>query len=284
MKILLTGSSGYVGKNFVMQYKNKYEFVQFSLQINTLESINFEGIETILHCAALVHQKIEYSYEKYYEINAEYPLRLAKAAKACGVKQFVFMSSIAVYGEGYSLLKEDTPCNPTTFYGKSKLKAEQELQKLEDEKFIVCIVRAPMVYGKEAPGNIAALINLVKKMSLLPFGQITNKRSFVYIKNLCQLIDVLVEKKKSGIFLASDDKPLSTTRLIELITQNLEKKVTLIKVPLFETLLKYIKPSLHKKLYENLEIDNSFTKDILNFKNRYMPEEGMHEMIQGEIE
>jgi UDP-glucose 4-epimerase len=283
MKILLTGSSGYVGKSFMNLYKNKYTFKTFSLQKHDLENIDFEGIKTVLHCAALVHQKKEYSYEKYYEINAEYPLRLAKEAKACGVKQFVFMSTIAVYGEGYSLLKEDTPCRPATLYGKSKLEAEQKLQKLEDENFVVSIVRAPMIYGQNAPGNIASLINLVKKISLLPFGGIYNHRSFVYVKNLCHFLDVIMEKQQSGIFLASDDEAPSTTKLIELIAKNLEKKVSLIQVPFFENLLKLTKPSLYNKLYGNLEIDNTLTKKRLNFQNIYTLEDGVKEMICGEV-
>ena len=287
MKILLTGSSGYVGKNFMMQYKNKYEFIPFSLQNSTLESINFAGIETIFHCAALVHQKRESSYEKYYEINAEYPLRLAKEAKACGVKQFVFMSSVAVYGEGYSLLKEDTPCNPTTSYGKSKLKAEQELQSLADENFIVSIVRAPMVYGKEAPGNIASLITLVKKMPFLPFGGIKNRRSFVYIKNLCFFVDEVIGQKKEGLFLACDDEVLSTTRLVELIVKELNKKVYLLKVPFFETFLQLLKPSFHKRLYKSLEVDNTQTKKrLFGDAKASLPfgaEEGIHCMIKGEF-
>jgi UDP-glucose 4-epimerase len=283
MKILLTGSSGYVGKSFMNLYKNKYTFEMFSLLKNSLENIDFSDVNTVLHCAALVHKKREYSYDKYYEVNAEYPLRLAERAKACGVKQFVFMSSVAVYGEGHSLLNEQTACTPTTFYGGSKLMAEQELKKLEDENFRVSIVRAPMVYGQNAPGNIASLINLVKKISLLPFGEIHNKRSFVYVKNLCHFLDVIIEKQQSGIFLASDDEAPSTTKLIELIAKNLEKKVYLIKVPFFESLLKFTKPSLYNKLYGNLEIDNTLTKKRLNFKNLYTLEQGVKEMIRGEV-
>ena len=99
MKVLVTGSNGYLGSSFINQYKRKYSFEKFSLLTQKLEDINFDNIKVVLHCAALVHQKAESSYEKYHEINVVYPLKLAKLAKQNGVNQFVFISTVAVYGE-----------------------------------------------------------------------------------------------------------------------------------------------------------------------------------------
>ncbi|MCT7535297.1 NAD-dependent epimerase/dehydratase family protein [Aliarcobacter cryaerophilus] len=280
--VLVTGSNGYLGSSFINQYKNKYKFENFSLLTQKLEDINFDSVDIVLHCAALVHQKIEHSYEKYHEINVEYPLKLAKLAKENGVKQFVFISTIAVYGEDEEKLDENTVCNPITPYGKSKLSAEKELLKLNDDNFVVSVIRPPMVYGKNAPGNIDSLIKLVKKLPIIPLGGIENKRSFISIQNLCHMIDEIITQQKSGIFLASDDESLSTTRLIELIAKNLDKKIYLLKIPFFETLLKLLKPSFHKRLYGSLEIDNSITKEKLNLKNPYSVEEGIKLMIKGE--
>ena len=280
--VLVTGSNGYLGSSFINQYKNKYKFENFSLLTQKLEDINFDSVDIVLHCAALVHQKIEHSYEKYHEINVEYPLKLAKLAKENGVKQFVFISTIAVYGEDEEKLDENTVCNPITPYGKSKLAAEKELLKLNDDNFVVSIIRPPMVYGKNAPGNIDSLIKLVKKLPIIPLGGIENKRSFISIQNLCHMIDEIITQQKSGIFLASDDESLSTTRLIELIAKNLDKKVYLVKILFFETLLKIVKPSFHKRLYGSLEVDNSITKEKLNLKNPYNVEEGIKLMINGE--
>ena len=281
-KILITGANGYLGGSFINQYKNKYKFEKFSLLSQKLENINFNSIDIILHCAALVHQKVEHSYEKYYKVNVEYPVKLAKLAKENGVKQFVFISTIAVYGEDEEKLDENTVCNPITPYGKSKLAAEKELLKLNDDNFVVSVIRPPMVYGKNAPGNIDSLIKLVKKLPIIPLGGIENKRSFISIQNLCHMIDEIITQQKSGIFLASDDESLSTTRLIELIAKNLDKKIYLLKIPFFETLLKLLKPSFHKRLYGSLEIDNSITKEKLNLKNPYSVEEGIKLMIKGE--
>jgi UDP-glucose 4-epimerase len=281
-KVLITGTSGYLGHSFINAYKNKYKFKKFSLLKENLEDINFDGINIVLHCAALVHQKVEHSYKKYYEINVEYPVKLAKFAKQRGVKQFVFISTISVYGEYEEKLDENTICNPISFYGKSKLEAEKELLKLNDDSFIVSIIRPPMIYGKNAPGNIDSLVKLVKKLPIIPLGKIENKRSFISIQNLCFIINEIITQEKQGIFLASDDEPLSTSRLIELIAKNLDKKIYLIKIPFFESLLELLKPSFHKRLYESLEIDNSITKEKLNLKNPYSVEDGIKLMINGE--
>jgi len=282
MKVLVTGANGYIGSTFIDNYKNKYNFQKFSLLNEKIEDINFLDINTVLHCAALVHQKIEHPYKKYDGINVIYPVKLAKLAKSNGVKQFIFISTIAVYGEDLEKLDVNTNYNPITPYGKSKLEAEKQLLELNDENFIVSIIRPPMVYGKNAPGNIDSLVNLVKKIPIIPLGKIENKRSFIYIENLCYLIDEIIKQKQSGIFLASDDESISTSKLIELISMSLDKKVYLIKIPFFESFLKLFKPSFHKRLYGSLEVDNSITKERLNMSNPISVEEGIKRMIHGE--
>jgi len=281
-KLLVTGSNGFVGSSFINQYRNRYEFEKFSLLVKKLEDISFNDINIILHCAALVHQELEHSYEKYYEINVEYPYKLAKLSKENGIKQFIFISTIAVYGEDKEILMHDSICNPVTSYGKSKLEAEKELMKLNDDSFIVGILRPPMIYGKNAPGNIDTLVKFIKKLPIIPLGGIKNKRSFISIQNLCHLIDEIISQERAGIFLASDDKPLSTSKLIELIAKNLDKKVYLIKVPFLKNLLKFLKPSFHKRLYGSLEVDNTLTKEKLNLTNPYSVEKGIELMVKGE--
>ncbi len=281
-RLLITGSTGYLGDAFINQYNYKYIFERFSLLNQKIEDIKLDNIDVILHCAALVHQRIEHSYKKYYEINVVYPVKLAKVAKQNGVKQFIFISTIAVYGEEKEKLDESTYCKPITLYGKSKLEAEKQLLELNDDDFVVSIIRSPMIYGKSAPGNIDILVKLVKKIPIIPLGNIQNKRTFIFIQNLCYIINELILQKKSDIFLAADDEPISTSRLIELIAKNLEKKIYLIKIPFFESLLKILKPSFHKRLYGSLEIDNTITKDKLNLKNPYSEEEGIKLMIKGE--
>jgi len=283
-KILITGSNGFIGSYFKSKYANKYSINSFSFLNDNFEELNLSNINTIVHLAALVHQKARASKEEYKKINVTQTLELARKAKESGVRHFIFMSTIAVYGIEVGVISEDGDCNPITDYGKSKLKAELELQKLEDDDFKVSIIRPPIVNGYNAPGNMKNLIGLVSKISILPFGNIQNRRSMVYVGNLCHLIDEVITQKKSGVFLASDDEPLSTTKLIELIAQNLNKKVYLLKVPFFESLLKLVKPSFYKRLYESLEVDNSRTKEILGLKNPYSVEDGIKFMIRGELD
>ncbi len=283
MNVLLTGSSGYIGKNFIDSYKHIYNFRTFSLQNRSIDDFDCKGIDSVVHCAALVHQSIEHSYEKYYDINVKYPFSLAKKAKKSGVKHFVFISTIAVYGDSYESLDETTECIPSTYYGKTKLEAEKQLLELSDETFIVSIVRLPMVYGANAPGNIASLIALITKVPLLPFANTNNKRTFLYIGNALYVIEILLRTQQKGVFLIGDDEAISTTKLIELIAAALNKKLILIQIPFFERLLKILKPSLHKRLYGSLEINCEKTKKLLGISLLpYQVEDAVLLMIKGE--
>lgn len=282
-KLLITGSNGFVGSYFINKYKNRYNIKTFSFLYDDIETLECGGMDVVFHLSALVHQMGGASVEEYERVNVTQTLELAKKAKASGVGQFVFMSTIKVYGEETNIAySEDSECKPEDEYGKSKLKAELELLKLEDKNFKINIIRTPIVYGYGVKANIKNLVNLVEKISLLPFGGIQNKRSMVYIGNLCHLVEEVIKQNKSGIFLASDNEPLSTTRLIEQIAKSLGKKVYLVKIPFFETLLKLLKPSFHKRLYGSLEVDNTITKQKLNLKNTYSTEDGIRFMIHGE--
>jgi nucleoside-diphosphate-sugar epimerase len=282
-KLLITGSNGFVGNFFIKDYTNKYEIKKFSFLKDKINTLDCKDIDIVFHLSALVHQMGGASSEEYENVNVSQTLLLAKRAKESGVKQFVFMSTVKVYGEETnSKYTENTICNPEDEYGKSKLKAEKLLLELESENFKVSIIRTPIIYGYGVKANIKNLVNLVNKVSLLPFGKIENKRSMVYIGNLCHLVDEIITQQKAGIFLASDDEPLSTSKLIQLISKNLDKKIYLIRIPFFESLLKILKPSFHKRLYGSLEVDNSITKQKLNLSNPYSVEEGIRLMLKGE--
>lgn len=283
MNILLTGANGFVGNYFINKYKDKYEIKTFSFLNDDLNSIELDNVNAIIHLSALVHQMGGASEKEYERVNVVQTIELAKRAKESNVKHFVFMSTVKVYGEETdNKYTENTICNPEDAYGKSKRKAELELLKLEHDYFNVSIIRTPIVYGYGVKANIKNLINLVKKIPVLPFGNIENKRSMVYIGNLCHLVDEVIMQQKNGIFLAADDESLSTSRLIELIAKNLYKNVYLIKVPFFESLLKIIKSSFHSRLYGSLEVNNTETKEKLNLKNPYGMEDGIRLMIHGE--
>jgi len=281
--ILLTGSSGFIGSYFINKYSKSYSIKTFSFLNDDFNKLDLHHINTVLHLSALVHQMGGASYEEYERVNVTQTIELAKRAKESGVEHFIFMSSVKVYGEeSNEVYTEKTVCYPQDEYGISKLKAEKELLRLEDENFQVSIIRTPIVYGYGVKANIENLVSLVKKVPILPFGNIKNRRSLVYIGNLCHLIEVIIDKNASGIYLASDDKPLSTTELIEFIARAIDTKTYLIQILFFPQLLKNLKPSFYKRLYGSLEVDNSQTKTKLNFVNSYTVEEGIKYMIHGE--
>lgn len=277
--ILLTGANGFIGKYFISQYGKIYKISTFSFLKDDFKSLHINKIDVIVHLSALVHQP-KACEEAFEQVNVRNTIDLAVKAKASGVRHFVFMSTIAVYGKEHCSLNENLTCKPVGFYGTSKLKAEMALQELQDTHFTVSIIRPPMVYGYNAPGNIKSLISLIQKIPILPLAGIKNKRSFVYVGNLCAMIEKIIETKKSGIFLASDDTSLSTTRLIELIASGMNKKIYLVKLPFFAELLKWVKPSIYRRLYERLEVDNALTKKLLEFQNPYTVEEEIITMVK----
>jgi len=122
---------------------------------------------------------------------------------------------------------------------------------------------------------------LVDKIKVLPFGRINNKRSFTYVKNLVGFIDRIIEKRASGVFLAMDAQPLSTTQLVRLIAKYLNKRIYLIHIPHFLINLgKSIVPRIFERLYGSFEMENSMTLEKLDFKSQYSSQEGIKEMVK----
>jgi len=282
-KILITGSTGFIGSYFIKKYSIKYNINKFSFRNDDFYKLDLNHTSTVLHLSALVHQMHGASEDEYERINVTQTLALAKRAKKSGVQEFVFISSVKVYGEeSSSVYTEQTPLHPQDAYGKSKQKAELKLLQLEDKNFRVAIIRTPIVYGYGVKANIKSLVSLVSKISILPFGGIANRRSMLYIGNLCHLIEAIIDKNVSGIYLASDDQPLSTTEFIELISEALGRKTYMLQIPFFPQLLKLLKPSFYQRLYGSLELDARNTKDKLGFTNKYSTKEGIKCMINGE--
>lgn len=287
MNLLLSGASGFVGTYFLENYTKNHNIIVYSFLKDSFENLELNSVETVVHLSALVHQMGGATKSEYERVNVIQTLDLAKKAKLSGVRHFIFMSSVKVYGEeSNSAYAENSICKPKDEYGKSKLNAEQALKKLEDKDFLVSIVRTPIVYGYGVKGNIKSLINLVDRVPILPFGDINNKRSMVYIGNLCYIVDMIINKSLAGIFLASDEKTLSTKEFIKSIAKVLEKKVYLINIPFFAIILKKIKPSFYKRLYESLEVDNSDTMQKLfsdaKISLPYSVKDGIRYMIKGE--
>lgn len=210
-------------------------------------------------------------------------MAVARRAKEQGVRHFVFMSTIKVYGESTTAMdkwNEATTCLPVDPYGISKYAAECKLRELEDENFIVSIVRSPLVYGVGVKGNMISLVKLVDKFTFLPLGGIPNKRTIVYVGNLVAIIKRIIEKRQSGVFLAGDAEALSTSELVELIGKYVNPKSHLFVLPEFiVNILRTIKPAIADRLWGSLELDCSWTNKILDFTPPFSPEQGIREMV-----
>jgi UDP-glucose 4-epimerase len=281
--LIITGASGFVGANFI---KNSPEYFikEVDLIEQNISTIDFSGYTSVLHLAAIVHQMKSAPEEEYFKINCDLAFDVAIHAKEQGVKHFIFMSTVKVFGE-FTLLEEPmnelSKCYPLDAYGKSKYKAEKLIQSLESENFKVAIIRSPLVYGSSVKANMLNLIKLVDKFSFLPFGKIQNKRSMVYVGNLVALIKIIINKEASGIFIAGDNVSLSTTRLVELIGKCLNKRVFLFRLPqIVRFTLKYFKPNYFSRLYGSFEFDNSKTNKSLDFTPPFSVEDGILDMVE----
>ncbi len=283
MNLMITGSSGFIGQNFIKK-STEYTIIPVSLKTTSVENINFNSIDTVLHLAGLVHQMQGAPEEEYFKINSDLTFNLAQKAKEKGVKHFIFMSTAKVFGELTQLgapFNEQSLCLPLDPYSKSKLQAEGRLKTLQADNFCVSIVRIPLVYGKGVKGNLQSLINLVNKLSIIPFGKINNKRSLVYVGNLVDILNKIIEKRISGVFIACDNSALSTSQLISLIANALNKKIVLFEIPaIIKTIIGLFKPNIIDRLYGSFELDNTVTNQIMEYTPRYSIEVGIKDMVK----
>lgn len=275
-RVLITGATGFVGSKCIDLFRDKYSASTCSLQKTKVKDIVFHGIDSVVHLAGIAHRMEKTEDELYFEVNFELTKKLANAANKAGVKQFIFMSTIKVYGEGYQKISLDTPCNPNDAYGKSKLLAEQYLQELSSPSFKVAIIRPPLIYGPGVKGNMARLINLVEQKKYLPLGEINNKRSIVSIDNLIHLVDIIIGREAEGIFLVQDNKPISTSELLKEIINAKNSRTKLFEIPrIVKWAIARLTPAIYMRVFGSLEVDDSTTRALLN----YMPLEDTSEAI-----
>ena len=223
-KVLITGTGSYIGESFSSYASNNYP----ALEVNSIDMMDgswrkadFSSYDIIYHVAGIAHADVgnvdDATKEKYYKVNTDLAVEVCKKAKAEGVKEFIFMSSMIVYGDSApygkkKVVDKHTIPQPANFYGDSKLQADVAVRDLADDKFKVVVLRPPMIYGKGSKGNYPTLAKLAKKLPVFP--KIDNKRSMLHIDNLCEFlcqIMLVKEVKENAIVLIPQNSEWTKT-------------------------------------------------------------------------
>lgn len=230
-RILITGTNSYTGnalREYLSQWPDKYETETISLRNESWKSESFSGFDSIFHVAGIAHDSTKGSdKEAYYSVNSKLAYDTAHKAMNDGVKQFIFMSSSIVYGTHSGLITRDTPVNPASYYGESKVKAEEMLRTLESENFRVCILRCPMIYGKGCKGNYRLLSKIAKRVPLFPY--VKNFRSMLYVKNMAEFVRLIIDDNAHGLFWPQNGIYTNTSELVKMIAGVHSHKVRLIR-------------------------------------------------------
>jgi nucleoside-diphosphate-sugar epimerase len=291
-RVLVTGASGFIGRYTCAAFASRGYTVRAALRqpqsssasetiiigeigSHTDWSAALVNVDAIIHLAARVHVMRETATDPltaFREINTAGTIRLAQAARDAGIKRFVFVSTIGVNGEETPKdqpINEASPPAPHSPYTISKWEAEQALRQIDDLETVV--VRPPLVYGLDAPGNFAQLVRFGRRGLPLPFGWTTNRRSLIAVQNLADFLITCVEHPRAAgeTFLISDGDDLSTTELLRRVGIAIGKSPLLIPFPpslLRAGLIALGREKMASQLLGSLVIDSGKARDLLNWK------------------
>ena len=305
-KTLVTGASGFVGSQLCKYLLGAgydvlgsvrgtpsmpYEQQGPELDVSANWQPMLQGVSTIVHCAARVHMLADKSADplaEYRRVNVDGTLALARQAVANRVKRFVFLSSIKVNGESTEPgqpFTEEILVPPQDPYGLSKYEAELGLQELARETHMeVVIVRLPLVYGPGVKANFLRMIKLVDAGIPLPFGRVSNQRSLLYVRNLCQFIELVIDHPAAAneAFLISDAEDVSTPQLLTAIGRALGKKYRMLSMPVsgltFLASVCGMKPEIDR-LVGSLQLDIGKARKLLGWTPVATVESGLAETI-----
>ncbi|MCR4589148.1 MAG: NAD-dependent epimerase/dehydratase family protein [Lachnospiraceae bacterium] len=238
-QVLITGINSYIGNSFERYVKEHYgdtlTISKTSLRENSWEEEDWSNYDAILHVAGIAHVDIQNADEatqnQYFAVNTKLTHSAAAKAKAEGVGQFVFLSSMIVYGDAAPVGKRktitaETEPAPANFYGESKLRAEGKLKELQDDAFHIAIVRPPFIYGPGCKGNYKKMASFARKMPVFP--RIANERSMLYIENLTELLAQIILQEKEGVFLPQNEAYVNTSEMVRSIAEVNGKTIRLI--------------------------------------------------------
>lgn len=305
LKVLVTGGTGYIGSFVVgsLIADGRFELVIAGRKRpECLDGQNFSfhriddisgntdwkeclmGVDSVLHLAGIVSAEGvgPVNNDLFEQINVRGTEQLAVQAEEAGVRQFVLISSIKVNGDaGAEPFSAFDVAAPNDVYARSKRHAEERLKALCAGSYMAyTIIRPPLVYGPDAPGNFGLLYELVKKGIPLPLAGISNSRSFISVWNLSDLLKqcLLNEASQGETFVVRDGCDVSTPEFIELIGKACGCSARLFRVPLF--LLKLCaslagRQDAYDKLVGSLRVDDSHTRAVLQWAPPFTLQESL---------
>lgn len=287
--ILVTGPNGFIGKQFLEEIKQNYpdyilkvisrrsvEVANFNLNYydfikGNYDPLFFKNIEFVIHLASVAHRFDKLDLEELEQVNFEYLEKLLLVLNPLNLEKFIFLSSYAV-----SLFEKQVFLD-TSAYAELKAKCERQIKIASEEKFkntYFLILRPPLVYGKNAPGNFNSLLKLMSKPLILPFGDFHFKRSFIHLKNLTSFIRLLLktEKFESKFNVIEISDPWDETFLSFISRLKSNTKAMALIIPIPRRLLKFCfsmigRANIYKKLSLEFTIDYKTTKSKYNWIN-----------------
>lgn len=280
-RVLITGANSYIGMSFekyaAEHYKDQLTITTIDMIGSTWREKDFSPFDIVYHVAGIAHADVghvdEATKKKYYDVNTDLAIETAKKAKKAGVKQFVLMSSIIVYGDSSSYgkrkrISKDTKPKPANFYGDSKWQADQGVRKLSSDTFTITVLRPPMIYGKGSRGNYPTLSKLAKKLPVFP--DVQNERSMLYIENLCEFLCQIMIRSEGGIFWPQNAEYSRTSEMVKLIAEVNGHKIHVSKTWNWVVSLAGKAPEkisvLANKAFGNLSYDQSMSKYDFNYQ------------------
>lgn len=262
-RVLITGKNSYIGtslENWIMREPDRYEVDTLDMRDGLWKEKDFSQYDVVFHVAGIAHVSSNPNMEDlYYKVNRDLAIETAEKAKKEGVKQFIFMSSIIVYGDSSSskrVIDRKTVPTPSNFYGNSKLQAEEGIRYLESDNFKIVVLRPPMIYGKGSKGNYPRLAKLAKKTPVFP--DFDNERSMLHIDNLCEFIKEMIDHEESGLFFPQNVEYVKTSEMVRIIAEVHGKRILMTK--LFNPILRLMFGiGVVNKVFGNLVYEKSIS-------------------------
>lgn len=266
-KIIITGANSFIGtrfENWLGKYPVKYKVDTIDMKNELWKEIDFSLYDVVFHVAGIAHIKEKKENQAlYYKVNRDLAFETAKKAKTDGVKQFILLSSMSIYGIENGIIDENTPLNPKSIYGKSKLQAEELIRPLECDNFKVVILRPPMIYGKGCKGNYPKLAKMALKVPI--FANVDNKRSMIYIDNFCEIIRMLIDDDLNGLFFPQNSEYVKTSEMVRLIAKSHGKNIRLTK--LFNPILRLMNIKIINKVFGDLVYDKRLSHNLITINS-----------------